>query len=51
MARSQGFRPCALSFRYGQRHFHELRAAEAVVRSQGAEKRVTARIDLREFGG
>lgn len=51
LAREQGFEPFALSFHYGQRHIHELAAAEAVVRSQGVAKHVVARIDLREFGG
>lgn len=51
LAREQGFEPYALSFRYGQRHIHELAAAEAVARAQGAVKHVIAQIDLREFGG
>ena len=28
IARERGFEPCALSFRYGQRHVHELTAAD-----------------------
>jgi 7-cyano-7-deazaguanine synthase len=51
IAKSQGFTPYALSFRYGQRHIHELKAAEAVAATQGAAKHVVAQIDLREFGG
>ena len=51
LAREQGFEPYALSFRYGQRHIHELAAAEAVARSQGVARHVIAQIDLREFGG
>ena len=51
MAVEQGFEPCALSFRYGQRHVHELVAAQAVVRAQGVARHVVAQIDLREFGG
>ena len=51
LAREQGFEPYALSFRYGQRHIHELAAAEAVARTQGVVKHVIAQIDLREFGG
>lgn len=51
MARHQGYAPHALSFRYGQRHVHELQAAEAVVQAQGVVKHVVAQIDLREFGG
>lgn len=51
IAREQGFKPYALSFRYGQRHIQELAAAESVARTQGAIKHVVAQIDLREFGG
>lgn len=51
LAREQGFEPHALSFRYGQRHEHELAAAEAVVKAQGVARHVVAQIDLREFGG
>jgi 7-cyano-7-deazaguanine synthase len=51
IARSQGFQPYALSFRYGQRHIQELAAAEAVAHTQGVAKHVIAQIDLREFGG
>jgi 7-cyano-7-deazaguanine synthase len=51
MARAQGFETFALSFRYGQRHIHELVAAESVARQLGAAKHVVAQIDLREFGG
>jgi 7-cyano-7-deazaguanine synthase len=51
ISKSQGFTPYALSFRYGQRHIQELKAAEAVVAAQGAAKHVIAQIDLREFGG
>ena len=50
IARERGFEPCALSFRYGQRHVHELNAADAVVRGQGVSQHVTAQIDLRAFG-
>ena len=51
MAREQGYACHALSFRYGQRHLHELAAAEAVARAMGAVRHVVATIDLREFGG
>lgn len=50
LARERGFAPHALSFRYGQRHVHELVAAEAVVRTLGAAQHVVAQIDLRDFG-
>jgi len=51
MAKAQGYTPYALSFRYGQRHAHELQAAAAVARTLGAARHVVAEIDLREFGG
>lgn len=50
IARERGFEPCALSFRYGQRHVHELNAADAIVRALGVAQHVTAQIDLRAFG-
>jgi 7-cyano-7-deazaguanine synthase len=51
IAKSQGFDCYALSFRYGQRHIHELKAAETVAMTQGVARHVIAQIDLREFGG
>jgi 7-cyano-7-deazaguanine synthase len=51
MAKRQGFEPCALSFRYGQRHEWELEAARKVALAQGVSQHVVANIDLRIFGG
>lgn len=51
MAKSQGFDCYALSFRYGQRHIHELAAAATIAKAQGVARHVVAQIDLREFGG
>jgi len=51
IARSEGFSPFALTFRYGQRHAIELAAAERVAKSQGVIRHVTVEIDLRTFGG
>lgn len=51
IARDEGYTPYALSFSYGQRHAHELKAAAAVVAAQGVARHVVAQIDLREFGG
>src|SRR3979409_2196992 len=51
IARSQGFTPYALSFRYGQRHVVELAAARRVAEAQGVALHVIADIDLRVFGG
>ena len=51
IAKSQGYAPYALSFRYGQRHVVELDAARRVADTQGVERHVIADIDLRVFGG
>jgi len=51
IARSQGYAPYALSFRYGQRHAVELAAAERAATALGVERHVVADIDLRVFGG
>jgi 7-cyano-7-deazaguanine synthase len=51
IARSEGFRCCALSFAYGQRHAAELQAAGHVARTLGAEQHRVMSIDLAAFGG
>lgn len=51
MARARGFECYALSFRYGQRHAVELRAAERVASALGAVAHRTADVDLRWIGG
>jgi 7-cyano-7-deazaguanine synthase len=51
IARHEGFAPYALSFRYGQRHQHELAAARAVARALGAEQHREVTVDLAQFGG
>ena len=50
-AKSEGFEPYALSFRYGQRHVIELEAAKRVAAAQGVAGHVVCDIDLRVFGG
>ena len=50
IAKSEGFTPYALTFRYGQRHESEIDAARRVVSSLGVAKHVIAEIDLRVFG-
>jgi 7-cyano-7-deazaguanine synthase len=51
IAKDEGFRPYALSFRYGQRHEVELAAARRVADAMGTADHVVADIDLRAFGG
>ncbi len=51
LAREQGFEVYALSFRYGQRHAVELKAAAKVASTLGAKEHKVADIDLRLFGG
>jgi 7-cyano-7-deazaguanine synthase len=51
IAQSQGFEAYALSFRYGQRHEHELTAARRVAERARVARHVIAEIDLRAFGG
>lgn len=50
-AQTEGFRPVALSFRYGQRHAAELEAAKRVATAQGVVRHAVSEIDLRAFGG
>lgn len=47
----RGFDAYALSFRYGQRHEVELRAAERVARALGAREHRTVTVDLSALGG
>ncbi len=51
MAKHEGYRITAISFDYGQRHRHELDAAQRVAESLGIEDHRVAQIDLRAFGG
>ena len=41
----------ALSFRYGQRHAHEVEAARRIARRYAVARHVVVDIDLRTFGG
>jgi len=50
IAREEGFAPHALAVRYGQRHAHELRAAERVAAAAGVPLKVVE-LDLRAIGG
>ena len=51
IAKSRGFAPYALSFRYGQRHAIELERAREVARALGALDHAIVDFDLRRFGG
>ncbi len=51
LAKEQGFAMYALSFRYGQRHAVELKAATRVANAWGVRDHKFADIDLRLFGG
>lgn len=51
IAKSQGFEPYAISFRYGQRHRIELERAAAVSRHLGAADHIIIDIDLAKLGG
>ncbi len=51
LAKKQDFMPYALSFRYGQRHAHELDCAQQIAAQQGVEQHLTVNLDLSVFGG
>jgi 7-cyano-7-deazaguanine synthase len=51
IARSEGFRPYALTVRYGQRHTAEIDAATRVAAALGVAEHAIIDIDLRRFGG
>jgi 7-cyano-7-deazaguanine synthase len=51
IASHEGFSPIhTLAFDYGQRHRHELSAAEKISRAMGAAEHRVVHIDLRQFG-
>jgi len=51
IAKSEGFEPCALTFRYGQRHKAEIDCARRVAAHFHVERHIVVDIDLRVFGG
>jgi 7-cyano-7-deazaguanine synthase len=51
IAKAEGFELYAMSFRYGQRHVVELKAAADVAAGMGVRKHVIVDVDLRQFGG
>jgi 7-cyano-7-deazaguanine synthase len=50
-ALAEGYAAHALTFRYGQRHQHEIVAAERIAAALGASGHTILDIDLRGFGG
>ncbi len=51
LARREGYVVHALTFRYGQRHAHEVEAAREIAQRFGVREHVVVDIDLRAFGG
>jgi 7-cyano-7-deazaguanine synthase len=51
IAEHESFEVYAMSFRYGQRHEHELNCAKEVAARMGAKQHVIVAFDLRAFGG
>lgn len=51
IARQQGFTPCTMTFRYGQRHRCEIDAARRIADAAGVERQIVVDIDLRAIGG
>ena len=51
IARAEGFRANALTFRYGQRHEAEVQAARRVAQALGATRHTVASIDPQAFSG
>ena len=51
IAIERGFAPRAMTFRYGQRHGHEVEAAKRVAQRLGVTEHALVDVDLRPFGG
>jgi len=47
----EGFAPCALSFRYAQRHHVELEAAQRIIRAMGISRHLILDLPLDQIGG
>ena len=50
-AQRDGYEPCVMTFKYGQRHDCELKAAELIADSTNVSRRLVMEIDLRIIGG
>lgn len=51
IAKHQGYIPHTITFRYGQRHHHEIEAARTIALAANVAEHHVADIDLRAFGG
>jgi len=51
VAKKDGFQLFSLSFDYGQRHWHELQAAEKVAEAMDVSGHLIMKIDMNVFGG
>ncbi len=51
MIKAEGFRLCALTVSYGQRHAQEVESARMVARALGADRHLEMSVDLRGIGG
>ncbi len=51
IARQEGFEPCAITFRYGQRHAVEIEAARRLVQTMNIAEHLAVEFDLRAMGG
>lgn len=51
LAREAGYRICALTVDYNQRHRREIDAAKEIAAELGVEKHIILPLDLRQFGG
>jgi len=51
IAKSENYEIYSLSFQYGQRHYHELKAAKKVAKIIGVKKHLVIKLDFSEIGG
>ena len=51
LAIEAGYRICALTIDYNQRHRREIEAARVIARRLGVERHIVLPLDLRQFGG